>query len=384
MGGEGGGVLADWIVDLGEDNGHIAQTHLGARRGAAHRRDHLLRRAVPARAAERRRRAAGAGADADCRATSTCVIASELMEAGRAVQRGLVTPDRTTLIASTHRVYCDRREVGHGRRPWPTARLLAAARSGRAALRALRHGRGRRAHRQRHQRGAVRRAGRRRRAAVRPRGQFEATIARGGVGVAASLKAFDAGVRGAPSAAAARRWQRRRRAAHRARTARSMRTRRSTRCCERAARATFPDRRAARCSPKACAAWSTTRTRPTPRSTSTASRAIAHAPADDELLGRRPRAIWRCGCRYEDTIRVADLKTRATRFERVRAARCKRRRATRCSRSTSSCTRACRRSAETLPAGWAAGCCAPARRGASSSASRSRAASSRPARCAAS
>ena len=33
------------------------------------------------------------------------VVASELMEAGRAVQRGLVTPDRTTLIASTHRVY---------------------------------------------------------------------------------------------------------------------------------------------------------------------------------------------------------------------------------------------------------------------------------------
>src|SRR5690242_13775701 len=26
MGGEGGGVLADWIVDLGEANGHIAQT----------------------------------------------------------------------------------------------------------------------------------------------------------------------------------------------------------------------------------------------------------------------------------------------------------------------------------------------------------------------
>jgi indolepyruvate ferredoxin oxidoreductase beta subunit len=26
MGGEGGGVLADWIVDLGEHNGHVAQT----------------------------------------------------------------------------------------------------------------------------------------------------------------------------------------------------------------------------------------------------------------------------------------------------------------------------------------------------------------------
>ena len=32
-----------------------------------------------------------------------CVMAAELMEAGRSVLRGLVTPDRTTLIASTHR-----------------------------------------------------------------------------------------------------------------------------------------------------------------------------------------------------------------------------------------------------------------------------------------
>jgi len=33
------------------------------------------------------------------------VLASEWMEAGRSILRGLVTPDRTTLIASTHRLY---------------------------------------------------------------------------------------------------------------------------------------------------------------------------------------------------------------------------------------------------------------------------------------
>jgi indolepyruvate ferredoxin oxidoreductase beta subunit len=33
------------------------------------------------------------------------VVASELMEAGRMLENGMVTPDRTTLIASTHRVY---------------------------------------------------------------------------------------------------------------------------------------------------------------------------------------------------------------------------------------------------------------------------------------
>ena len=46
MGGEGGGVLADWIVDLAEQNGYLAQIDLGAGRRAAHRRDDLLRRAV--------------------------------------------------------------------------------------------------------------------------------------------------------------------------------------------------------------------------------------------------------------------------------------------------------------------------------------------------
>ena len=33
------------------------------------------------------------------------VLAAELIEAGRSILRGLVTPDRTTLIASTHRLY---------------------------------------------------------------------------------------------------------------------------------------------------------------------------------------------------------------------------------------------------------------------------------------
>src|SRR5260370_36454428 len=33
------------------------------------------------------------------------VLAAEFMEAGRSMLRGLVTPDRTTLIASTHRAF---------------------------------------------------------------------------------------------------------------------------------------------------------------------------------------------------------------------------------------------------------------------------------------
>ena len=33
------------------------------------------------------------------------IIAAELAEAGRSILRGLVTPDRSTLVASTHRLY---------------------------------------------------------------------------------------------------------------------------------------------------------------------------------------------------------------------------------------------------------------------------------------
>ena len=45
------------------------------------------------------------------------MIASELLEAGRAIQNGFVSPDRTTLIASTHRVYTigERSDMADGR-----------------------------------------------------------------------------------------------------------------------------------------------------------------------------------------------------------------------------------------------------------------------------
>ncbi|MBL8691855.1 MAG: indolepyruvate oxidoreductase subunit beta family protein [Rhodospirillaceae bacterium] len=100
MGGEGGGVLADWLIDMAEHAGLYVQATsvpgVAQRTGAtiyyveifpasAARQPVLALMPVPG--------------DVDV------VIASELMEAGRAIQRGLVTPARTTLIASTNRVY---------------------------------------------------------------------------------------------------------------------------------------------------------------------------------------------------------------------------------------------------------------------------------------
>src|SRR5947209_6140834 len=102
MGGEGGGVLADWIVDLAERGRHLVQATsvpgVAQRTGATIYYLELF----PQAAASQGDPVLGlipVPGDVDI------VIASELMEAGRAVERGLVTPDRTTLIASTHRVY---------------------------------------------------------------------------------------------------------------------------------------------------------------------------------------------------------------------------------------------------------------------------------------
>jgi len=116
MGGEGGGVLADWIVDLGEANGWLAQTTsvpgVAQRTGATIYYVELY----PASEAERDG-ATPVLALMPLPGDVDVVLASELMECGRAVQRGLVTPDRTTLVASTHRVYSitEKSALGDGR-----------------------------------------------------------------------------------------------------------------------------------------------------------------------------------------------------------------------------------------------------------------------------
>ncbi|MGA9510651.1 MAG: indolepyruvate oxidoreductase subunit beta family protein [Candidatus Sulfotelmatobacter sp.] len=104
MGGEGGGVLADWIVDLAEHSGYLAQTTsvpgVAQRTGSTIYYIELFPEAAARRVGKE-----PVLALMPVPGEVDVVIASELMEAGRAVQRGLVTPDRTTLIASTHRVY---------------------------------------------------------------------------------------------------------------------------------------------------------------------------------------------------------------------------------------------------------------------------------------
>ena len=99
MGGEGGGVLADWIVDVAEHAGYRAQTTSVP--GVAQRTGATIYYVEIFPASDREPVLALMPVPGEV----DVVIASELMEAGRAVQRGLVTSDRTTLIMSTHRVY---------------------------------------------------------------------------------------------------------------------------------------------------------------------------------------------------------------------------------------------------------------------------------------
>jgi indolepyruvate ferredoxin oxidoreductase beta subunit len=102
MGGEGGGVLADWIIDLAEHGGYLAQMTsvpgVAQRTGATIYYVELFPKAA---AREQKPVLALMPVPGDV----DIVLASELMEAGRAITRGLVTPDRTTLIASSHRVF---------------------------------------------------------------------------------------------------------------------------------------------------------------------------------------------------------------------------------------------------------------------------------------
>lgn len=129
MGGEGGGVLADWIVAVGQRAGFHAQSTsvagVAQRTGATVYYVELYPSGGPT----------GIRSEPVLSLFPTpgevdVVIASELMEAGRAVQRGFATPDRTTLIASTNRVYSmdERLALGDGR--VDSQSLLDAARAG--------------------------------------------------------------------------------------------------------------------------------------------------------------------------------------------------------------------------------------------------------------
>ncbi len=103
IGGEGGGLLAQWVANAAEEAGHLVQhtsvPGVAQRTGATiYYIESLARADVPAGAAPVFSLMPGPG-DVDV------VLATELVEAGRMASRGFVAPDRTTLIASTGRAF---------------------------------------------------------------------------------------------------------------------------------------------------------------------------------------------------------------------------------------------------------------------------------------
>src|SRR5690349_519621 len=125
LGGEGGGVLTDWIVAAAAQMGFPVQSTsipgVAQRTGATTYYIEIV--PVPARELGGRRPilalSPGIG-DVDI------VLASELMEAGRTVAGGFVTTDRTLVIASTARSYLvvERMAMADGR--YDSARLIKA------------------------------------------------------------------------------------------------------------------------------------------------------------------------------------------------------------------------------------------------------------------
>ncbi len=98
VGGQGGGVLTNWIEDLARSQGYACQATsvagVAQRTGATIYYVEMVPQTGQGHPVFSLAPAAG---DVDI------LIAAEMMEAGRAIMRGFVTPDRTTLIASTHR-----------------------------------------------------------------------------------------------------------------------------------------------------------------------------------------------------------------------------------------------------------------------------------------
>ncbi|WP_108663476.1 indolepyruvate oxidoreductase subunit beta family protein [Acuticoccus kandeliae] len=198
VGGQGGGVVTDWLIDLAEENGYYAQATsvpgVAQRTGATVYYVEM----VPETGATPILSLMPSPGDVDI------VLAAELMEAGRAIQRGLVTPGRTTLIASSHRAYAVSEKAAPGRGILDAEPVLEAA--AQASLRFLSADLDRLAVAN----GSVISASlfgalAGSEALPFPRAAFEETIRRSGKGVKASLAAFAAGhdaVRAGPAPAA--------------------------------------------------------------------------------------------------------------------------------------------------------------------------------------
>ena len=121
VGGQGGSVLTNWIEECARIEGYAVQSTSVA--GVAQRTGATIYyvEMVPASEGMPVFSLMPAAGDVDI------LIAAEMMEAGRAIMRGFVTPDRTTLIASSHRALAVSEKTVPGDGIASTQEVLAAA-----------------------------------------------------------------------------------------------------------------------------------------------------------------------------------------------------------------------------------------------------------------
>ena len=299
LGGEGGGVLADWIVAAATAQDYPVQSTsipgVAQRTGATTYYIEIY----PAKTSELggRRPVMTLTPAPGC---VDVVVASELLEAGRAMQNGYVT-ERTTLVASTHRVYtvAEKMQMGDGRFDGETVVKAAQLMAKRAILFDMQA--------QTHAAGTVISAvmfGALAGSGALPlsRTDCEAAIRSAGKGAEASLKGFAAGFDATARSGTATTPEATRRGAP-----------------AEPLRPIFPEKThailregVARCADFQGREYANVyldRLEPIAN--------LDRAADGYKLTVETGRflALWMC---YEDVIRVADLKTRRSRFERVR------------------------------------------------------------------
>jgi indolepyruvate ferredoxin oxidoreductase beta subunit len=121
LGGQGGGVLTDWIVQAARADGSIVQATsipgVSQRTGAT---TYYVEIGPPM----------GDPAPvlglAPIPGRVDVLVCAELLEAARMLERGMSTPSRTTVIASTHRVYTTREKTSGADARFDSARIVEA------------------------------------------------------------------------------------------------------------------------------------------------------------------------------------------------------------------------------------------------------------------
>jgi indolepyruvate ferredoxin oxidoreductase beta subunit len=314
LGGQGGGVLTEWIVAAATHAGLPVQATsipgVAQRTGATTYYLEIYPEALPAGSPDPVFSLYPMPGDVDV------IMASELLEAGRAIEMDYASPERTTLIASTHRLFAIAEKTALGNGIFPRERVEEAARAlsrRLIACDALAVARAAGSEVNAVLMGALAASG----AVPLSPSDFEAAIREGGVAVERNLAGFKAGMEIAAGAAAptitpARPWAETKVERAQALGARGADFRAVMAQIEgefpAALHATLGEA-AARLIDYQDAGYAARFLERV--------RLVSAGDADIRLTERFARrlAVWMS---YEDAIRVADLKTRRSRFERIR------------------------------------------------------------------